>query len=36
LERIYNEYIDAPVTEDDLLWVEYQLRMIDKIIESDE
>ena len=36
LERLYNEYIDAPMTEEDLLWVEQQLRMIDKIRENDE
>ena len=45
LERLYNEYSLSPgdltdltekITEEDMAWVEYQLRMIDKIKDSNE
>ena len=36
LERLYKEYTEAPLTKEDLLWVEYQLRLIEQIKENNE
>ena len=36
LERLYKEYSETTVTKEDLLWVEYQLRMIDQIKDNNE
>jgi len=36
LERLYNEYTEAPLTKEDMLWVELQLRMIAQIEKEDE
>ena len=36
LERLYNEYTEAPLTKEDMLWVELQLKMIAQIEKEDE
>ena len=36
LERLYKEYSESPVTKEDLLWVEYQLRMIEQIKDNND
>jgi len=36
LERLYKEYTEAPLTKEDLLWVEYQLRLIEQIKDNNE
>ena len=36
LSRLYKEYTEAPVTKEDLLWVEYQLKMIEQIKDNND
>tara|TARA_R110001583_G_scaffold179123_1_gene335663 strand:+ start:189 stop:539 length:351 start_codon:yes stop_codon:yes gene_type:complete len=36
LERLYKEYAEAPLTKEEMAWVEHQLRMIDQIRDNNE
>ena len=36
LERLYNEYTEAPLTKEDMLWVELQLKRLDATIDKED
>tara|TARA_R100000963_G_C4627705_1_gene93541 strand:- start:194 stop:577 length:384 start_codon:yes stop_codon:yes gene_type:complete len=36
LERLYKEYSEAPLTKEEMAWVEHQLKMIDQIRDNNE